>query len=163
VLADPRGYGGSAKPAAGGDHAEYSKRAMGADQVAVMASPTGWPAVGGDGQSGAGGYLKYSGGTWTRVPHAPGVPPERDLDDLRDDLAHIPGTRSTLAVGQVPLAGDSQYEPASNVRTRRDTDGGPLSGTDGASRTAPPTARFARQAVTGGAVPAPGPVVPGRS
>ncbi|MGN9841297.1 alpha/beta hydrolase [Nonomuraea sp. H19] len=37
VLADLRGYGGSAKPAAGADHAEYSKRAMAADQVAVMA------------------------------------------------------------------------------------------------------------------------------
>ena len=38
VLADLRGYGGSAKPVAGADHAEYSKRAMAADQVAVMAS-----------------------------------------------------------------------------------------------------------------------------
>lgn len=38
VLTDLRGYGGSAKPAAGPDHAEYSKRAMAADQVAVMAS-----------------------------------------------------------------------------------------------------------------------------
>ena len=36
VLTDLRGYGGSAKPAAGSDHAEYSKRAMAADQVAVM-------------------------------------------------------------------------------------------------------------------------------
>ncbi|WP_051810003.1 alpha/beta hydrolase [Actinoplanes subtropicus] len=38
VLADLRGYGGSTKPAAGTDHAEYSKRTMAADQVAVMAS-----------------------------------------------------------------------------------------------------------------------------
>ncbi|WP_254402482.1 alpha/beta fold hydrolase [Streptomyces sp. AC555_RSS877] len=38
VLTDLRGYGGSAKPVAGADHAEYSKRAMAADQVAVMAS-----------------------------------------------------------------------------------------------------------------------------
>jgi len=37
VLTDLRGYGGSAKPAAGADHAEYGKRAMAADQVAVMA------------------------------------------------------------------------------------------------------------------------------
>ena len=37
VLTDLRGYGGSAKPAAGADHAEYSKRAMAADQVSVMA------------------------------------------------------------------------------------------------------------------------------
>jgi haloacetate dehalogenase len=36
VLTDLRGYGGSAKPPAGPDHAEYSKRAMAADQVAVM-------------------------------------------------------------------------------------------------------------------------------
>jgi hypothetical protein len=36
VLADPRGYGGSTKPPAGSDHAEHSKRAMAADQVAVM-------------------------------------------------------------------------------------------------------------------------------
>jgi hypothetical protein len=64
-----------------------------------------------DGQSVIGGYLKYSGGTWTRVPHAPGVPPERDLADLHDDLAHIPGTRSTLAVGQSPLPEDTQYAP----------------------------------------------------
>src|SRR5690242_17623733 len=36
VLTDLRGYGDSAKPVAGADHAEYSKRAMAADQVAVM-------------------------------------------------------------------------------------------------------------------------------
>jgi pimeloyl-ACP methyl ester carboxylesterase len=36
VLADLRGYGDSSKPAAGPDHAEYSKRAMAADQVGVM-------------------------------------------------------------------------------------------------------------------------------
>ncbi|HST84368.1 MAG TPA: alpha/beta hydrolase [Kineosporiaceae bacterium] len=36
VLTDLRGYGGSAKPPAGADHGEYSKRAMAADQVAVM-------------------------------------------------------------------------------------------------------------------------------
>jgi haloacetate dehalogenase len=38
VMTDLRGYGGSAKPVAGADHAEYSKRATAADQVAVMAS-----------------------------------------------------------------------------------------------------------------------------
>lgn len=40
VFASPvgvRGYGESAKPAAGPDHAEYGKRAMAADQVALMA------------------------------------------------------------------------------------------------------------------------------
>jgi haloacetate dehalogenase len=37
VVADLRGYGDSAKPAAGGDHAEYSKRSMAGDQVALMA------------------------------------------------------------------------------------------------------------------------------
>lgn len=37
VLTDLRGYGRSAKPAAGTDHAEYSKRVMAADQVSVMA------------------------------------------------------------------------------------------------------------------------------
>jgi haloacetate dehalogenase len=37
VLTDLRGYGRSAKPAAGPDHAEYSKRTMAADQVSVMA------------------------------------------------------------------------------------------------------------------------------
>jgi haloacetate dehalogenase len=50
VLADLRGYGGSAKPPAGPDHAEYGKRAMAADQVAVMASLgfDGFAAVGHD-------------------------------------------------------------------------------------------------------------------
>ena len=37
VLTDLRGYGDSAKPAAGPDHAEYSKRVMAVDQVRVMA------------------------------------------------------------------------------------------------------------------------------
>ncbi|MDX6252437.1 MAG: haloacetate dehalogenase [Kribbellaceae bacterium] len=36
VAADLRGYGDSDKPPAGPDHAEYSKRAMAADQVLVM-------------------------------------------------------------------------------------------------------------------------------
>jgi haloacetate dehalogenase len=36
VLTDLRGYGDSAKPPGGPDHAAYSKRAMAADQVAVM-------------------------------------------------------------------------------------------------------------------------------
>lgn len=36
VLADLRGYGDSEKPASAPDHAPYSKRAMAADQVAVM-------------------------------------------------------------------------------------------------------------------------------
>lgn len=36
VATDLRGYGGSSKPAGGGDHARYSKRAMANDQVAVM-------------------------------------------------------------------------------------------------------------------------------
>ncbi|WP_343233503.1 alpha/beta hydrolase [Streptomonospora sp. PA3] len=36
VATDLRGYGDSAKPDSGGDHAPYSKRAMAADQVAVM-------------------------------------------------------------------------------------------------------------------------------
>lgn len=34
--ADLRGYGGSAKPSGGGDHAAYSKRAMASDLVAAM-------------------------------------------------------------------------------------------------------------------------------
>jgi haloacetate dehalogenase len=38
VAADLRGYGDSAKPAGGGDHAAYSKRAMAADLVAAMAA-----------------------------------------------------------------------------------------------------------------------------
>lgn len=37
VAADLRGYGDSAKPGGGADHAAYSKRAMAADQVQVMA------------------------------------------------------------------------------------------------------------------------------
>jgi haloacetate dehalogenase len=37
VVADLRGYGDSAKPAAGPDNLEYSKRVMAADQVALMA------------------------------------------------------------------------------------------------------------------------------
>jgi haloacetate dehalogenase len=36
VLADLRGYGDSSKPASTPDHATYAKRAMAADQVAVM-------------------------------------------------------------------------------------------------------------------------------
>lgn len=36
VAADLRGYGDSSKPDSGGDHAPYSKRAMAADQVALM-------------------------------------------------------------------------------------------------------------------------------
>jgi haloacetate dehalogenase len=38
VVADLRGYGDSARPPGGEDHAGYSKRAMAADQVAVMAA-----------------------------------------------------------------------------------------------------------------------------
>jgi haloacetate dehalogenase len=38
VLADLRGYGQSSKPPGGAGHAAYSKRAMAADQVAVMRS-----------------------------------------------------------------------------------------------------------------------------
>src|ERR1700693_2323721 len=38
VAADLRGYGDSSKPAGGGDHAAYSKRAMAQDQVEVMNS-----------------------------------------------------------------------------------------------------------------------------
>jgi haloacetate dehalogenase len=36
VATDLRGYGDSSKPAGGGDHSAYSKRAMACDQVAVM-------------------------------------------------------------------------------------------------------------------------------
>lgn len=36
VIPDLRGYGASSKPPGGGDHATYSKRAMAADQVALM-------------------------------------------------------------------------------------------------------------------------------
>jgi haloacetate dehalogenase len=38
VLTDLRGYGDSSKPEGGADHITYSKRAMGLDQVQVMAS-----------------------------------------------------------------------------------------------------------------------------
>jgi haloacetate dehalogenase len=38
VVADLRGYGGSAKPPGGPDHAAYSKRAMAADLVGAMAA-----------------------------------------------------------------------------------------------------------------------------
>src|SRR5690348_10811121 len=38
VAADLRGYGDSSKPMGGGDHADYSKRAMAQDQVDVMKS-----------------------------------------------------------------------------------------------------------------------------
>ena len=38
VAPDLRGYGDSAKPEAGDDHANYTKRAMARDQVAVMAA-----------------------------------------------------------------------------------------------------------------------------
>ena len=36
VIPDLRGYGASSKPPGGGDHAAYAKRAMAADQVALM-------------------------------------------------------------------------------------------------------------------------------
>lgn len=45
IAADLRGYGDSVKPLGGKDHAGYSKRAMAADQVEVMAadgSAIGW-------------------------------------------------------------------------------------------------------------------------
>ena len=38
VLTDMRGYGDSSKPDGGPDHSDYSKRAMGSDQVEVMKS-----------------------------------------------------------------------------------------------------------------------------
>jgi haloacetate dehalogenase len=38
VVADLRGYGDSSKPAGGGDHSDYSKRAMAQDQVELMRS-----------------------------------------------------------------------------------------------------------------------------
>jgi haloacetate dehalogenase len=38
VAADLRGYGDSSKPAGGGDHSDYSKRAMAQDQVELMRS-----------------------------------------------------------------------------------------------------------------------------
>ena|SRR5215207_97870 len=38
VCPDLRGYGDSDKPPGGGDHAEYAKRAMAADQIGVMRS-----------------------------------------------------------------------------------------------------------------------------
>src|SRR5579863_7808243 len=38
VAADLRGYGDSSKPAGGGDHCDYSKRAMALDQVELMRS-----------------------------------------------------------------------------------------------------------------------------
>jgi haloacetate dehalogenase len=38
VAADLRGYGDSSKPAGGGDHSDYSKRAMAQDQVELMQS-----------------------------------------------------------------------------------------------------------------------------
>src|SRR6266571_1664318 len=37
VVPDLRGYGDSSKPAGGADHVQYSKRAMAADQVGLMA------------------------------------------------------------------------------------------------------------------------------
>ena len=42
VMPDLRGYGDSAKPPAGDDHAAYAKRAMARDQVAIM-SALGFP------------------------------------------------------------------------------------------------------------------------
>jgi len=38
IAADLRGYGDSSKPAGGGDHSDYSKRAMAQDQVELMRS-----------------------------------------------------------------------------------------------------------------------------
>jgi haloacetate dehalogenase len=57
VAADLRGYGGSSKPPSGPDHAAYSKRAMAADMVEVMAA-LGFPAfaVAGHDRGGRVGY-----------------------------------------------------------------------------------------------------------
>jgi hypothetical protein len=57
-----------------------------------------------------GGYLKYAGGTWTRVPGAPVVAPELDRVSITG-LAHLPGTTSTLAVGQAPYPFEEQRVP----------------------------------------------------
>lgn len=56
------------------------------------------------------GYLKYAGGTWTRVPGAPVVTPEVDRVQLAG-LGHLPGTTSTLAVGQAPYPFEEQRVP----------------------------------------------------
>jgi haloacetate dehalogenase len=57
VAADLRGYGASSKPPSGSDHAAYSKRAMAADMVEVMAA-LGFPAfaVAGHDRGGRVGY-----------------------------------------------------------------------------------------------------------
>jgi len=57
VAADLRGYGASSKPPSGPDHAAYSKRAMAADMVEVMAA-LGFPAfaVAGHDRGGRVGY-----------------------------------------------------------------------------------------------------------
>lgn len=57
-----------------------------------------------------GGYLKYSGGDWVRVPNAPVVAPEVNRPSI-SDLAHLPGTTSTLGVGWVPYPYEEQRVP----------------------------------------------------
>jgi hypothetical protein len=56
------------------------------------------------------GVLRNDGGTWTRVPSAPGVPPETDAAAILSG-AHLPGTASTVAVGYVQYTYYGQYAP----------------------------------------------------
>jgi len=56
------------------------------------------------------GALRNDGGTFTRVPFAAGVPPEADQPSIVSGV-HLPGTSSTVAVGQVQYTYYNQYAP----------------------------------------------------
>jgi hypothetical protein len=56
------------------------------------------------------GALRNDGGTWTRVPFSPGVPPETDQVSVAAGV-QLPGTSSTVAVGQVQYSFYGQYAP----------------------------------------------------
>jgi hypothetical protein len=81
----------------------------------LAADPAGNPAwATGTGQfvdgAAAAGYLKYVAGTWVRMPSAPDVAPESGPPDIHGVTA-LPGTSSSIAVGDVPLSVPEQSVP----------------------------------------------------
>ena len=85
VLTDLRGYGGSSKPASAPDHSTYSKRAMAADQVAVMRAPRASTASPSPATTAAGGWRTGWRSTTPRRSAAGGARHRPDRDDVRPD------------------------------------------------------------------------------